>query len=93
MAKKRRTKKQKTNAKHDFGSWQNLVQKESHLQPVKGQKKPSVISASRKQSDHEKADSLVNNTHLGQIKKDVLKSLVLFSLILGTEVVLYFIWA
>lgn len=84
---KRRTKKQKEKAKHTFDlSW-------SPSEPdVKGQfnfepKKPR--SSSHK---HESALSLAKDGSLASIKKDIVKSLIIVSLILALEVVLYLAW-
>lgn len=84
---KRRTKKQKEKAKHTFNlSW-------SPSEPdVKGQfnfepKRPRAGLRHK-----ESALSLAKDGSLASIKKDILKSLVIVSLILALEVVLYLAW-
>lgn len=84
---KRRTKKQKAAAKHTFNlSWappEPGVKGQFNFEP----KKPKASS-----HKHESAISLAKDGSLASIKKDIVKSLILVSLILALEVVLYLAW-
>jgi len=84
---KRRTKKQKAAAKHNINlSWapsEPSVKGQFNFEP----KKPKASS-----QKHENAISLAKDGSLASIKKDIVKSLILVSLILALEVVLYLAW-
>jgi hypothetical protein len=84
---KRRTKKQKEGAKHVFNvSWapsEAGVKGQFNFEP----KKPRAGS-----HKHESALSLAKDASLASIKKDIVKSLIVVSLILALEVVLYLAW-
>lgn len=86
---KHRTKKQKLNVHHPFVlSWAP----EAH---VKGQfASPNNFPAGKPKEpkEKEKAVLLAQEEATGKIKKDILKSLILVSLILASEVVLYLAW-
>ena len=90
---KRRTKKQKQGARHTFNiSWVPGEEIEAGKPGVKGQfniepKKPNPSSHKR-----ESALNLAKDASLASIKKDIVKSLILVSLILALEVVLYLAW-
>lgn len=97
---KRRTKKQKRQAKHQFLlKWEpeKLIakakaQKTVSVPTVKGQIK-SQASLSTKTKDKLKfADFQANNGGLALIKRDLTKSLIIASLVLALEVVLYLAW-
>ncbi len=84
---KRRTKKQKEKAKHVFSvSW---VPSEPG---VKGQFNSELKKPGASSGKHESALSLAKDGSLASIKKDILKSLIIVSLILALEVVLYLAW-
>lgn len=90
---KRRTKKDKLNAKHQFTlSWQPSSSEATLQTPVKRQKLQEKISVEKEKPASKKADSLVQDDQIVGIKKGILKSLILASLILGTELVLYLVW-
>ena len=84
---KRRTKKEKEKAKHAFNlSW-------APSEPgVKGQFnfEPKGPRAGREHK--ESALSLAKDGSLASIKKDIVKSLIIVSLILALELVIYLAW-
>jgi len=94
---KRRTRKQKQNARHLLAiSWQPTnskaqSKKKISLTAVKGQKKnkPDGLSVGTKKDNS--AMESANTTTRAQVKLSVIKSLFLASLVLGIEVMLYFI--
>lgn len=84
---KRRTKRQKQKARHAFSlSW-------SPSEPdVKGQFNFEPNKPRTNSRKHESALSLAKDGSLASIKKDIIKSLIIVSLILALEVVLYLAW-
>jgi hypothetical protein len=94
---KRRTRKQKESAKHTFTvSWgqeqtrSSSKAKTSLSEPtVKGQIKNGSNLASNKPKQAKNANSMVKDTHLGSIKRDIVKSLSLALVIVGLELVIY----
>lgn len=93
---KRRTKKQKATARQPFLiSWKEdkSHDKKASFEPdVKGQTKKNLRhnSASKKRSKMAYPSGKVDG--LASVRKDIIKSLSLASLIVGIEVVLYLIW-
>ncbi len=90
MAKKRRTRKQKENVKHSFTvEWKPSTKSNKSKTSVKGQ----LNSGTEKKSSGVRQRNNAKHTALGSsmpsLKKEVTKSLLLFSLILGVEVVIY----
>jgi hypothetical protein len=97
---KRRTRKQKSQAKHQFKiSWEPLP-KANKFEPkrevskasVKGQFTNTKTPKKYKGIKKELAKISAENKNLGTIKHDLLKSLLLASFIFGLEVVLYLVW-
>ena len=89
---KRRTKKQKQQAKHRFVySLPRSGKLASKGAAVKGQKKSVVKSTKSLVQDPKKAHSTATVDSLGTIKRDIVKSLSLASLILGLELVIYLV--
>ena len=84
---KRRTKKQKEGARHTF----NLSWAPSEA-GVKGQFNSEPKRPKAGARKHESALSLAKDDSLASIKKDIVKSLMVVSLILALEVVLYLAW-
>jgi len=84
---KRRTKKQKEGARHTF----NLSWAPSEA-GVKGQFNSEPKRPKANTRKHESAISLAKDASLASIKKDIVKSLMVVSLILALEVVLYLAW-
>lgn len=97
---KRRTRKQKERAKHQFTlSWEPSTsitkpkaKTSSNRATVKGQiKKPS--SSTKSEPNRSKIASITaKDKSLASIKKDLAKSLVIASLILSMIVMIYLIW-
>jgi len=91
MGKKRRTKKQKQNAKHSISyTWEPSSQKNPRHVSVKGQFKNSHKVGIKKNKELKKADKLAKDAPYIQIKRDILKSILIASLIICLELVLYF---
>ncbi|HJX59121.1 MAG TPA: hypothetical protein VJ481_01000 [Patescibacteria group bacterium] len=81
---KRRTRREKASAKHGFAlSWEPSVKG----QFISKAKKP-IPGSSHKES----AITLAKDAPSASIKRDILKSLIIVSLILALEVVLYLAW-
>lgn len=79
---KRRTRKQKAQAKHKFT-----------FEPVvKGQFKSEPGTAFSLKLSSKKAKKLANLTDLASLKRDIVKSLILASLVLSLEVMIYLAW-
>lgn len=90
---KRRTRKDKLKAKHTFTfSWTPEPKKPSSTHDVKGQLEKSGKQALPVASDPKNANLLAQEASLASIKRDILKSLFLASLILGIELVVYLAW-
>lgn len=97
---KRRTKKQKRQAKHQFLlKWEPekpitkaKAQKTVSVPTVKGQIKNQAGLSIKTKTKVKFADFQANNEALVLIKRDLVKSLIIASLILALEVVLYLAW-
>jgi len=89
----RRTKKQKLHAKHQFAvSWAPTPERRLPKASVKGQiEKRESPSLGRGQRVN-KAEVLAKEGDIEAYKHNTIKSLILASLILGLEVVLYLAW-
>ncbi len=94
---KRRTRKQKEKAKHSFAvSWKPSTLT-SKPEAKKGKSEPIVKGQTTQAQKHKRdrhikkksADRLAKDEGLGTIKRDLVKSLIIASLILTLEVVLY----
>ncbi len=106
---KRRTRKQKEKAKHQFAvSWkpakllyQNRQQSTSKSKAktttseaiVKGQFKKRAKALKLQKSKKEKAKDTAKDANLASIKLDIRKSLFLASLILSLEIMIYLWWS
>jgi hypothetical protein len=77
---KRRTRKQKERAKHRF----TLL--------VKGQFQNATKPKKTKAAQPKKAKFLAKQGDLASIKREIFKSLILASLILGLELMIYLAW-
>ena len=87
---KRRTRKQKEKAKHQFKvSWKPEANSASPEPIVKGQTTQAQKHKVDKRVKMKSADRLAKDEGLGTIKRDLMKSLIIASLILALEVVLY----
>lgn len=91
---KKRTREQKSKAKHSFVvSWTNNTYQAPSRMVVNRQTESAGTKAKSKKEPKESAHLLDKDSDLTSIKKSIVKSLILTSLILATEVVLYFLWS
>ena len=92
---KRRTRKQKSEAKHVFTySWKPTLNepKKRHSEAnVKGQLPASFISVTSSDANENNAYKSENNSNLASIKNQIYKSLALALVILASEVVIYLV--
>lgn len=87
---KRRTKADKINANHDYLiSWSGVQSGKSEAS-VKRQSKSKTLTSSRNNSLEFYADNSEEASQIRLAKKNVLRSIGLFILILGIEIVLYY---
>src|SRR3989344_6258662 len=87
---KRRTRRDKEIAKHRFLiSWSPGKETSVLEANVKGQLGKDSVSRNKPVSQVESAILLAKETSTKAIKKDLLKSLILFCLILGLEIVIF----
>mgnify|MGYP006969351187 CR=1 FL=1 len=92
MAKKRRTRKDKKTAKHQFTvSWEPSTKKPSRHDSVKGQFNSNSNTKSKARATRKKANTTAKDTSHARIKRDIAKSILFASLILCLEVVVYLI--
>ncbi|MFC1710204.1 hypothetical protein ACFL0F_00905 [Patescibacteria group bacterium] len=92
MAKKR-TRKQKEKAKHQFlVTSVNKPKSKPNDKVVKGQFNSRHKPSKKKVGMVKSADLLDKEDHLASAKRDVVKSILLASLILGLELVIYLAW-
>ena len=90
---KRRTRSEKQNPHHTFlYSWQDQPEKGRVRHDVKGQFKNEPHEPSLKDEKANKANVLAKDGPLASIRRDMAKSLILASLILAAEVVVYLAW-
>ena len=90
---KRRTRKGKEKPKHPFlVTWDQPVKKTPSGDLVKRQFKKGKTGRHKKKEIAKKTNLLDKDAFLALAKRDILKSLILASLILGLEMVLYFTW-
>ncbi len=90
---KRRTKKQKQNAKHSFTiNWEPGSSNLKFEPSVNSQINNSEISEANESRLNKNATFTVKGLDLVNIKKNIFRSLILAGLILASEVVLYLIW-
>lgn len=81
---KRRTRKEKEKAKHTFTF--------TFEPDVKGQKKDKLEARNSKFETIKNASLSAKHNQFEPIKRDIIKSLILVSLILGMELVIYLGW-
>lgn len=90
---KRRTRKQKQKAVHPFNlSWHPEPKNTSAEPIVKRQSKNDVNSLSLKPSKAKMAIDSTKGAQTSVIKRNLLRSLIIVSLILALEVVIYLVW-
>ena len=91
---KRRTKKQKESAKHLFTlSWEPATSARTPQPSVKGQFENTSEPKIKKMGMANNAEILAKDGESEAMRQDVIKSLILASLILGTELVIYLGWS
>ena len=94
MAKKRRTRKDKKEAKHTFTlSWEKGTSERKKSDTVKGQSSSRHEEKKSGTKPSKNAKGKAKAQFGKSIKKDILKSLALATIILSLEVMLYFIWS
>ncbi len=92
MAKKR-TRKQKEKAKHSFIKTHEVTTKKGSFEPaVKGQFKISKKARHKQPHASNKAMESAKDSNIVEVKKELVRSLLLASLILGIEVMIYLAW-
>jgi hypothetical protein len=89
---KRRTRKEKQSAKYPFITWGKKSENTSLQASVKGQFKKSASNESKPKPKTKNAENKEKEADLALIKENIIKSLILTSLILGSEIVLYLFW-
>lgn len=89
---KKRTRKQKISPHHHFEiSWQRERSPNPTEAIVKGQFKNQDLGTDQKNNAGDNADLLTKQMEIEPIRRSVIKTLILAALILGSEVVIYFI--
>ena len=89
---KRRTKAQKSKVKHPFlVSW-NEPEKKALSEAVKGQNNKSEAKLKPSGTMAKNANFLDKDDYLSTTRRDVIRSLMVTSLIIGTELVIYLAW-
>lgn len=92
MAKKR-TKKQKQTARHSFTlSWKPSSSEAKSGSGVKRQFKSEAKTPTPKSATIESTVNPAQTNEVAKTRKNIIRSLILAGIILGTEVVLYFFW-
>lgn len=92
MAKKR-TRKQKEKVKHNFAETYKISLKKDLFEPtVKGQFKTNKKARHKKPGTPNKALESAKDRNIVEVKKELFKSLLLASLIIGIEVMIYLAW-
>lgn len=90
---KRKTRTQKENIKHPFLiSWDESSEKQKTPTSVKGQNKRSEAEIIHSGTTTKNAVRLDKDGNLSTVRRDVVRSLIVTSLIIGMEVVIYFAW-
>jgi len=90
---KRRTRKQKAKARNHFKGYYWSEAKNTVVEAnVKGQieKTPNVGLEEKHTTNN--AEQLAQQGYLGSVKKDITRSIIIASLILGIELVIYLAW-
>lgn len=90
---KKRTRKQKQNTKYTFAYKILDEAKKINFEPtVKRQKKNTIEAPLTKSEPRESAQATAKDSYQSYIRKDIRKSLIIVSLILALEVVIYLAW-
>lgn len=87
---KRRTRKQKERARKNFKFFIQPEAKNSIFEAnVKGQIQKPLVAGSKDKKQVKNAETLAQQGHLATVKKDITRSIIIASFILGIELVLY----
>jgi hypothetical protein len=90
---KRRTRKQKEKARYTFIGRDEAVPINISFEPVvKGQTKKGLKRTKKEPSVSKKPKNSAKDMSFPEVKKELVKSLLLASLILGIEVMIYLAW-
>ena len=91
---KRRTRKQKEKARHRFFLEKNLDEaKNIDFEPVvKGQFKNTKKGFTGKKGVRKNAVPTAKEKYQSYIRKDIIKSLIVVSLVLALELMIYLVW-
>lgn len=93
MAKKRRTRKDKQTARHDFLiSWENGNSEPNLSTSVKGQKKMSLKKKAHVPSHSKSAKFSAKDRSWSVVRRDIVKSLLLTTFVFSLELVIYLVW-
>jgi len=90
---KRRTKKQKQNSKYNYVFKLLDEAKIDNFEPiVKGQFTKTFKAEKSAYQSSKKAEPSAKDIYLGKIRRDIKKSLIIVSLILALETMIYLVW-
>ena len=90
---KRRTREQKAKARYNFKGYYWSEAKNTEVEAnVKGQFEKTPNAELKDTHTTNNAEQLAQQGYLGSVKKDIIKSLMFSSLILGIELVIYLAW-
>jgi len=90
---KRRTKKDRASAHHQFTlRWVPSSKNDDLASSVKGQLKEQDLAANARTRKAKNADILAQEGSDKKIRSDIIKSLILVSFILSLELVVYLVW-
>lgn len=91
---KRRTRKEKEKARHTFlYTWNSEPKNKAPRHDVKGQFENSLGEKTSKAREAKNAMNVALSSPLTATKRDIVKSLILASLILALELVVYLAWS
>ena len=90
---KRRTKKDKSSARHKFTlQWEPSSKNSDLASSVKGQLKNQDSTVNTKPQNAKSADISAQESSGKNVRKDIIKSLILVSFVLSLELVVYLVW-
>lgn len=90
---KRRTKKDKLSARHQFAlKWEPSLINNDLASGVKRQLKKQISASNAKTQRSKSANILAQEGSVKTIRLDIIKSLILASFILSLELVVYLVW-
>jgi hypothetical protein len=90
---KRRTRKDKETAKHQYTiSWNPATINNTTEANVNRQNSGKFHASLKNNNSTKNAEYLAQESYLARTKRDIFKSLMLVILIIGIELVLYFAW-